>query len=72
MVGRAMDLSARALAQDIAAYRRRAFDALALGVSQMVMCRTLPPDDAYWWARVLAHDAHRLDLVASPRNSPPC
>lgn len=70
MVGCGMDLSPEALSRDIAFERRREFNLLAESVAHMVYCRTLPPDDAYWWGRIIAHQAHILGLVLPPDATP--
>lgn len=70
MQGRAMDLSPAALVEYARADQRREYERLAEALAQMVYCRTLPPDDAYAWTRVLVMEARLICLVAPKTDAP--
>ena len=63
MDGRAVELSPVLLAQYARADRQIEYDRIADAFAQMVYCRTLPPDDAYNWTRVLLYEARMLELI---------
>jgi hypothetical protein len=63
MQGRAMDLSPDALAEYALADRRVEYRALANAVARMVLCQTLPPNDAYAWTVIVARMARAVGLI---------
>lgn len=44
-------------AQDFASAARLEHEAMSLGVRLKLKDGSLPPEEAYWWARILAEDA---------------
>lgn len=58
-----MELSPAVLAVYARVEYCREFEVLSISLVQMLYAKTIPPDDAYAWTRVLLMDARKLALI---------